>query len=74
MSPSPKDKERNTPMTTEDALQRLKQALENEDSEEVAKWDSIIRAENDWRSKCREKDREMKNNLLRIALKKMYAQ
>lgn len=62
----------NKPMTIEYALERLDEALKSQDSEEIAKWDFIIRAENDWRIKCKQRDREMKDNLLRLKLKEMY--
>ncbi len=48
-----------TPVTTEYALEKLRDALANGETEEVKKWDLCIRSNNDMRIRAKHKQREM---------------
>lgn len=60
------------PLTLEEAIKNLDKALTNGDREEIAKWDSIIRKENDYRMISRERDRDIYNQSLRLRIRQSY--
>lgn len=49
----------NTPVITEYALEKLRDALESGNTEEIEKWDLCIRSNNDMRIRAKHKQREM---------------
>jgi hypothetical protein len=59
----------NRPITLEEANEKLRTALSRGDQEEVAKWDFVIRGENDYRVVLKHRNREMRNQSLEAARK-----
>lgn len=57
------------PLTFEFALEKLKDALRVENHAEIEKWDWQIRKMNEYRIKCKQKDRARREALLRLAYK-----
>ena len=48
-----------TPITTEYALEKLRDALASGDTEEIRKWDLCIRSNNDMRIRAKHRQREI---------------
>jgi hypothetical protein len=62
----------NTPITNEEAVVHLEKALKAGDLEEIAKWDFIIRSNNDFRIRAKQKRREMDNIALEAKFHESY--
>lgn len=60
----------NIPVTTEYALERLRVALKEGNSEEIATWDLCIRGNNDLRVRARERERNIREVLITTKLKR----
>lgn len=63
---------KNEVITTEYALEKLNDALKEGDLDDVKKWDFIIRSNNEYRIKVKEKIRQAKDDYLRLKLRQMY--
>lgn len=62
----------NTPMTLEEANERLGVVLKSGNKEEIEKWDFIIRSENEWRIKNKHKERAVEEAYLGRLLRRSY--
>jgi len=60
----------NTPITTEYALEKLKNALKNGTQEEIEKWDMCIRSNNDLRIRTKQRLRYIQESNLRAQYKR----
>ena len=67
-----RDSATNTPITLDYANERLTAALKAQDSAEIEKWDFIIRSENEYRVKCKQRDRAAMCNFIRIIEKRFW--
>lgn len=63
---------RQTPITIEQANDKLKVAIERQNTEEISKWTWIIKSLEEYRIGIKNKIREMKEADLRRKLKESY--
>ena len=59
-------------ITLEEMVIIYEKAVNAKDYEEMDKWATCIRAENDFRRRVKERNMEKRENLLRFAMKESY--